>query len=185
MKKQILDTPFLETHKFKYAFEDILKPNEEIIWEGKPIANKLFSFLDLLLLMFVIFYFIFPQFFSENFIIYIGLGAFHYLMYFGYKSYINLKIQSLNYAITSERILWSSNYYSDRQTHSIDLRNIKWVEIEDDAIFIRPNNYDLVTFETQSAKDLTVRKKPTLENIENMREVYDLIEKYINENNTK
>lgn len=185
MKNNILDTPFLEKHEF--PLEDLLEQDEKIIWQGQPMTDDFISELDIVVIGVAVAYGSYQWYFFASINMTILLGVFIYAMFFVQKIYRIMNMRSIYYAITPHRIIWSLSDHPTRksQTYSIDFKNIKWAEIEDNAIFIRPKNYDLVEFETQSAKDLELRKKPTLENVENIIQVHEIIEQYIDENNSK
>lgn len=184
MKNEILDSPLFD--KSRYDFEDILKEDETILWRGQPATTeKLFSLADYFMFGLIIF-FLYPLQFAPNELIGYAIGGILlFLFYLGRKIYRITTIRNIRYAITSNRIFWSTKKTSPKEAYFIDFENIKWAEMEDDAIFIRPKDYDLVTFQTYNYKDLSLRNKPTLENIENMSEVYDLIEKHIYKNYSK
>lgn len=187
MKNNILDTPFLE--KYTSLLEDLLEQDEKIIWQGQPMTDDFISKLDIVVIGLAVTYVFYQWYFftSINNLFSIFFGMFLYAMFFIEKTYRIISMRSIYYAITPHRIIWSLSDHPTRksQTYSIDFKNIKWAEIEDNAIFIRPKNYDLVEFETQSAQDLELRKKPTLENVENIIQVHEIIEQYIDENNSK
>jgi len=193
MKNQILDEPFDKSIVDQFQLNLILqkgiekhiKEEEKILWTGKPEPLKAFRNHDFLLIGYLLFLFYFYRFLPESFwdLVFVvaiiqGVNFFTHLMR-------RASINETHYAIAESKIFWAFTRGKNIGVFFIEFENIKFIEIEDDAIFIFPKDKSKVNFETLSYEEQKERYRPTLEKVYNHHEVAKLIETQIEKHNSK
>jgi len=197
MKKQILDTPFTD------SFQDFLHKDETIQWEmtldeeiqtpiffndeGRWIFNYqlLFWPFGVASALSILYYFLNPQI-ESKFIFIVPYIMVTIALPRAYRIY-GTKIHPTKYAITTKRILFRLSHLPKNEIHSISFSQINNCIVtiskgNNGTIFLAVKNPQLVPFETYQilySKGTEKRHQPTLEVVEDVNQVAELIRKGI------
>lgn len=201
MKNEILDTPIRD------SFEDCLHKDEIIQWEKTidediqtPIIfndegqlkfnlrNLAYSLLVAISITALFFYYIPPG--SNSNIILLLFFSILISWLVRYKIY-STKIHPTQYAITSKRILFRLSHLPKNEIHDIPFSQIHYcnVTIEEGnsgTIFLTVKNSEVIPFETFTYVEddkKEWRHQPTLESIDEVNQVAELIRKGIENEN--
>lgn len=201
MSDKILDTPFTD------SFQDFLHKDEIIQWEmtlDEKIQTPIFfndegrwSFNYQLLLwpfgvasaLSILFYFLNPQM-EDRFILIVPYIFMIFSLPRAYRIY-GTEIHSTKYAITNKRILFRLSHLPKNKIHEIPFSQINNCIVtiakgNIGTIFLAVKNPQLIPFETYTFLDNDAREKrhqPTLESVEDVNKIAELIRKGIENQN--
>lgn len=201
MKKQILDTPFRD------SFEDFLHKDETIQWEktineeieipvifndegqwkfsfGKLANNLLFA------VGITIFFFYYSATDPNLILIFLPFFTILIAFFINHRLY-STRIHPTQYAITTKRVLFRLSHLPKNEIHDIPFSQINncIVTISEGntgTIFLAVKNPQLIPFETFTILDNNEkewRHQPTLESIDEVNLVAELIRKGIENTN--
>jgi len=193
MKNEILDDGFIEDLRWS------LEPGEKIIWEGRPHVRFMashpfkdvkFEFEDLFGAAIISFGFLFILIPIVIYLIYLG-GIPRYLTLFliGFFLLIRgsaiIKRKKTKYTITSQRIIFQLWKMGEGETlHIIPFSKIKNIAITEESdnngvIYLGLKDPSSILFETEHIIDGDKRHQPTLEFIDDVKEVGQYIQQGI------
>ena len=195
MKNLILDTPFNSNIRMQ------LKPNETIIWQGRPSRSlSIFDIgLDFSFILAFVKRGVFVGWFILAFLIYynaLGLNPISTIVWsmigilviLAPEFFMMKRKNSTQYILTSEQLIFQLWWFGKKRTHSIPLSNIANVVISEKSynntgvILIMVKNANQITFNTHDFASNERRHQPTLEMIEDIHTVTDIFQQTIREN---
>ena len=193
MKHEILDDGFIKDRRWS------LEPGEKIIWEGRPhvrfisshpFKDAKFEFEDIFGVVLISCGFLFLLVPILIYFIYLG-GVLKYTTLFLIGAFVFIrgsaiiKRKKTKYTITSQRIifqLWKIE--KGEALHEIPFSKITNIAVTEESknngvIYLGVKNPELIPFETEHIIDGNKRHQPTLEFIDDVKEVSQYIQQGI------